>query len=158
MRSKHLSIALGLVLSAGLAVAQSPSSNEAPDQSQQQAQPQAEQQAVPASPLATESAPATRPQHAPNPDRAARHLGKQLGLTSDQVAQIKPILADRQQSVAGVRSDSTLNPRDRKAKLHSIQQDSRNKIEALLTDSQKQQYEQMLQNRRAQRHHTPQAQ
>ncbi|HEY1647751.1 MAG TPA: hypothetical protein VGF96_07205 [Terracidiphilus sp.] len=146
MRSTHLSIALGLVLSAGLAIAQTPDPN------------QSQQQAAPASPLATESAPATQPQHAPNPDRAARHLGKQLGLTPDQVAQIKPILADREQEVAGIRSDSTLSPRDRKAKMHSVQQDSRNKIEALLTDSQKQQYEQMLQSRRAQHHQAPQAQ
>ncbi len=149
MRNSHLSIAFGLILSAGLAIAQAPSQN----------QTDPVQQGTQASPLTTESAPATQQErHAPDPNRAAHRLGKQLGLTQDQVAQIEPIIADRQQQVAGVRSDATLTPRDRRAKLHSIQQDSRNKIEALLTDSQKQQFEQMLQNRRAQRQQQPQAQ
>ena len=148
MRSTHLSIALGLVLSAGLAIAQTPDQN------------QSQQAPAQASPLATESAPPMQDQgrHAPNPDRAAKHLGKQLGLNQDQVSQLKPILADREQQVASVRADSSLTPQDRRQKLHSIQQDSRNKIEALLTDSQKQQFEQMLENRRAQHRQPPQAQ
>jgi periplasmic protein CpxP/Spy len=147
MRTKHLSIALGFILSAGLAIAQTPSQN----------QPDPAQQNAPASPLAAESAPSTQ-HRAPNPNRAAKRLGKQLGLSQDQVAQLRPILADRQQEMASVRSDTTMAPQDRRAKIHGIQQDSRNKIEALLTDSQKQQYEQMLQNRRAQHHEQPQAQ
>jgi periplasmic protein CpxP/Spy len=147
MRNSHLSIAFGLILSAGLAVAQTPSQNQT-DPAPQGAQ---------ASPLTTESAPAMQQQgrHAPNPQRAAHHLGKQLGLSKDQVAQIEPIIANRQQQVASVRSDASLSPQDRRAKLRSIQQDSRNKIEALLTDSQKQQFEQMLQNRRAQHQQQP---
>jgi periplasmic protein CpxP/Spy len=149
MRNSHLSIAFGLILSAGLAIAQAPSQNQT-DPAQQGAQ---------ASPLTTESAPAMQQgRHAPNPNRAAHHLGKQLGLSNDQVKQLEPIFADRQQQVASVRSDTSLSPQDRRAKLRSIQQDSRNKIEALLTDSQKQQFEQMLQNRRAQRQQPPQAQ
>jgi periplasmic protein CpxP/Spy len=151
MRNSHLSIAFGLILSAGLAIAQTPSQNQT-DPAQQGAQ---------ASPLTTESAPsAQQGRQAPNPERAAHHLGKQLGLSKDQVAQIEPIIADRQQQVASVRADSSLAPRDRRAKLRSIQEDSRNKIEALLTDSQKQQFEQMLQNRRAQhqQQQPPQAQ
>jgi periplasmic protein CpxP/Spy len=153
MSTQHLSIAFGFILSAGLVMAQAPSQSQADPASQQGAQ---------SSPLTTESAPATTQgrQHAPNPDRAAHRLGKQLGLTQDQVAQIAPIIADREQQVAGVRTDASLTPRDRRAKLHGIQQDSKNKIEALLTDSQKQQYEQMLQQRRAQhqQQQPPQAQ
>lgn len=154
MRSTHLSIApgvlLGWVLSAGLAIAQTP--NPAQDASQSQ------QSAAPASPLASESAPATQPQHAPDPARAAQHLGKQLGLSQDKIDQLKPILADRQQQVASIRSDSTLTRRDRRAKLRSIQQDSKSKIEALLTDSQKQQFEQIVADRRAHHKQQPQAQ
>ncbi|HZP05974.1 MAG TPA: hypothetical protein VFB43_13820 [Terracidiphilus sp.] len=160
MRSTHLSIAsgiapaivFGLALSAGFAIAQTPAPN--PNQDANQSQ----QPAASASPLATESAPTTQPQHASDPDRAAQHLGKQLGLSQDQVDQLKPILADRQQQVASIRSDSTLTPRDRRAKLRSIQQDSKTKIEALLTDSQKQQFEQILADRRAHHKQQPQAQ
>jgi protein CpxP len=149
MHTRNLSVAFGLILSAGLAIAQ------APDPSQSQAPAQ---QTTQASPLASENAPPSQREHTPNPAHAAHHLGKQLGLTPDQVAQLQPILADRQQAVSSIRNDNTLAPQDRRAKLHSIQQDSKNKIEALLTDSQKQQYEQMLQNRRGEHRHQPQAQ
>jgi hypothetical protein len=149
MRNKYLSIAFGLFLSAGLAIAQAPDQN----------QPPSAPQAAPASPLAAENAPPMQQQRrAPDPARAARHLGKQLGLTQEQVAQIQPILADRQQALAGVRSDTSLAPRDRKAKARGIMQDSKGKIEALLTDTEKQQYEQMLQERRSQHKHQPLAQ
>ena len=46
---------------------------------------------------------------------------------------------------------------DRRAKFHSIRQDSKNKIEALLNDQQKQQFEQMQQARHNHRQ-APQAQ
>jgi periplasmic protein CpxP/Spy len=140
MQRKYLSIAIGLFLSAGLAIAQAP----APNQPQQ---PDAQQQ-----PLAGENAPPMQGQrpHAPNPARVAHRLGRQLGLTPDQVAQIKPIIANRQQQMASLRADTTLTQQDRRAKARGIMQDSRNQIEALLNDTQKQQYEQMLANRRAQ--------
>jgi periplasmic protein CpxP/Spy len=95
--------------------------------------------------------PATAQQHAPNPNRQAKHLAKELGLTRDQVAQIKPILTDRFQQMQNLRADTSLTPQDRRTKAHVIQQDSKAKIEALLNDTQKQQYEQMLAQRRARR-------
>jgi hypothetical protein len=51
-----------------------------------------------------------------------------------------------------LRADASLTPQDRHAKVQAIMQDSNSKIEALLNDTQKQQYEQMLANRRAHRH------
>jgi hypothetical protein len=91
-----------------------------------------------------------------DPNKQAHHLAKELGLNSQQVAQIKPILADRQQQVQAVRADNTLAQQDRRAKIQAIQQDSKSKIEAVLNDTQKQQFEQMLANRKAQ--HKPQGQ
>jgi periplasmic protein CpxP/Spy len=148
MQRKYLSIAIGLFLSAGLAIAQAPAQNQ-PDQ------PAAQQQ-----PLAGDNAPQQQGQrpHAPNPARAAHRLGRQLGLTEDQVAQIQPIIANRQQQITSLRADTTLTPQDRRAKARGIMQDSRNQIEALLTDTQKQQYEQMLAQRRAQHQHNSQPQ
>jgi periplasmic protein CpxP/Spy len=99
-------------------------------------------------------APATPPttqQHAPNPNRQAKHLAKELGLTRDQVAQIEPILADRSQQMESIRADTSLTPQDRHAKTRALQQDSKAKIEAVLNDAQKQQYEQMLAQRRSRR-------
>jgi periplasmic protein CpxP/Spy len=154
MQRKYLSIAIGLFLSAGLAMAQAPAQN-------QPGQPAAAQDAQ-SSPLAGENAPPAQQQRprAHNPAHVARRLGRQLGLSQDQVAQIKPIIANRQQQLMSLRADTTLTPQDRRAKAHSIFEDSRSQIEALLTDSQKQQYEQMLAARRAQHQHNsaPQAQ
>jgi hypothetical protein len=79
-------------------------------------------------------------------------MAKALGLTPDQVAKIEPILADRDQQVQSLRSDTTLAPSDRKAKMHGIRQDSDSRIEAILTDTQKQQYEQIKQSRTANKH------
>jgi Spy/CpxP family protein refolding chaperone len=131
---------LGALLTTGVALAQ------APDQSPQSNAPQA---------AANQQA---RPHHEINPDRQASHLGKKLGLSGDQVAQIKPILEARQQQMQGLRSDTSLAPQDRRAKAHDIMQDSKNKIEAVLNNTQKQQFEQMLEERRAHHNSQPQAQ
>lgn len=161
MRIWSLSLALGVLLSTGLAMAQAPGQSQpevgiAPQtaqSSQQNSQP-AGQYSQPAAQGAPQQ---QEPQHAVNPARAARRLGKQLGLTQDQVEQIRPIIADRQQQIESIRGDASLMPRDRRMKMRSVMEDSRNKIEALLTDSEKQQFEQMLENRREHRGQ-PQAQ
>jgi protein CpxP len=92
-----------------------------------------------------------RPAHVPNPQHQAKKMAKELGLTPDQVSKIEPILADRDQQVQSVRSDSTLAPKDMKQRVHGIRRDSDSKIEAILNDSQKQQYEQIKQSRKANR-------
>jgi Spy/CpxP family protein refolding chaperone len=140
MNTKTISMLLGALLSTGAVLAQ------APDQSPQSNAPQATQNQQ------------ARDHHEVNPDRQADHLGKKLGLTGDQVAQIKPILEARQQQMQGLRSDNSLAPQDRRAKAQEIMQDSKNKIEAVLNDNQKQQFEQMLQERRAHHNSQPQAQ
>jgi protein CpxP len=94
---------------------------------------------------------AQQPVHVPNPRHQAKKMAKELGLTPDQVSKIEPILADRDQQMQAVRSDTTLAPKDRHAKAHSIRQDSDNKIEAILSDTQKQQYEQIKQSRKTNR-------
>lgn len=66
------------------------------------------------------------------------------------MAQIRPILADRDRQIESL-AGSALSPRDRRAQSRQIMEDSRAKIEAVLNDSQKQQYEQMLAERRARR-------
>jgi Spy/CpxP family protein refolding chaperone len=78
-----------------------------------------------------------------DPDRAAARMQKQLNLSDDQVAKIKPILADQQQQMDAVRADTSLSQDDRRAKAKSIMQDGDSKIEAVLTDQQKQQWAQL---------------
>jgi hypothetical protein len=86
-----------------------------------------------------------------NPDRAAKRLSRELGLTADQEARIMPIFADRQTQMQSVWSDSSLTPEDRRAKMQGISQDSNSKIEAVLNDAQKKQFEQIIQKRQERR-------
>ena len=138
MHTKTISMLLGAMLSTGVVLAQ------APDQAAPSNTPQAAENQ------------AGRHHHEFNPDKQAQHLGKKLNLSSDQVAQIKPILEARQQQMQSLRSDSSLAEQDRRAKAREIMQDSKTKIEAVLNDPQKQQFEQMLQERRAHHHAQPQ--
>ena len=126
------------MLSSGLLMAQAPA-NPNPDTT-----------------LSTQSAPQAQPgnggrPHEMNPNKQAHHLAKELGLSKDQVQQIKPILADRDQQIQSLRADQSMAQQDRREKMRAIQQDSKGKIEAVLNDSQKQQFEQMLANRRGHR-------
>lgn len=136
MRTFVPSLALGTILIAGL------SGSALLAQNQDQATP-------PPTSAQSSAAPSEQPAHVPNPRHQAKKMAKQLGLTPDQESKIEPILADRVQQMQSVRSDSTIAPQDRKARIHSIRRDSDSKIEAILTDAQKQQYEQIKQNRKA---------
>jgi periplasmic protein CpxP/Spy len=131
INSLKATIALGVLLSSGTALvfAQAPSISSSDAQAQQ------------------------GPQHRNfDPNKQAAHLGKTLGLSSDQVTQITPILADRHQKMQNLRADSSLSQQDRRSKSQAIMQDSNSKIEALLSDTQKQQFEQMQAERRAHQH------
>jgi len=141
MHTKKLTIVLGMLLGAGTLLAQSADQSAAP-----QTNP----------PAAAQGAPhARRPV---DPAKQAKHLGKKLGLSSDQVSQITPIIADRQQQMQSLRADTSLSQQDRRARARSIMQDSNTKIEAVLNDPQKQQFEQMMQARRSHRQSAPAAQ
>jgi Spy/CpxP family protein refolding chaperone len=127
---------LGALLSAGLVLAQAPTDNQAPSANAPQA--------APAQP--------GNLHHNFDPNRQAVHMGKRLGLSNDQVAQIKPILADRFQQMQTLRADTSLSQQDRHAKVRALMQNSDTRIESLLNDTQKQQFERMLAERRAHQH------
>jgi hypothetical protein len=130
MYTKKLAVLLGLVMSAGMVMAQDQAP--APAQSGQQMSGRHGRQM--------------------DPDKAAARLGKKLNLSADQTAQIKPILSDQQQQMQAVRADTSLSQDDRRSKAKGIMQDSRTKMEAVMNDQQKQQFEQMLQEQKARRH------
>jgi periplasmic protein CpxP/Spy len=98
----------------------------------------------------SQAAPSTKePPHAANPQRQAKRMAKKLGLTPDQVSKLEPILADRQQQIEGAQADTTLAQKDKRSRLRGIRQDTDAKVEAILNDTQKQQYQQMKQSRKA---------
>jgi protein CpxP len=91
-----------------------------------------------------------------DPDQRLAHMTKRYKLTADQQSQIKPILQDEQQQMQSMRSDTTSSREDKMAKMKSTHEASSQKIEAVLTDEQKQKYEadeQKMQERRASRMH-----
>jgi Spy/CpxP family protein refolding chaperone len=140
MNATKATIILGALLSASIVFAQAPNSSPAPSANSAQAAP---------------SQPGDQHRNF-SPQQFAAHLGKRLGLSSDQVAQITPILTARQQQMHTLRADASLSEQDRHTKAHAIMQDTNSKIEAVLTDPQKQQFEQMLAQRRARHNRQPQ--
>jgi periplasmic protein CpxP/Spy len=88
------------------------------------------------------------------PDEQVAHMAKRYSLTSDQQAQIKPILANQQQQMQALRQDSTMSREDKIAKMQSIHADSTNKIQALLNDSQKQKFAEDQQKRQQRMQHS----
>lgn len=94
--------------------------------------------------------------HAPNPQRQAHWMAKKLALTPDQQSQLEPILADRDQRMQAIQADTTLAPRDRHQKMKALRDDSQQKISAILTPAQQQQFAQMQQEQQDRHHHGPQ--
>jgi protein CpxP len=79
-------------------------------------------------------------------DRQLRRMTKQLDLTADQQAQVKPILESQDQQMEQLRQDKTMSRQDRRQKMMDIRQDTSQKIEGVLNDTQKQKYEAMHKN------------
>jgi protein CpxP len=90
--------------------------------------------------------------HAPNPQHQAKWMAKKLGLSADQQSQLEPVLADRDQQTQSLRTDSSLAPRDRHAKMEALRADTQQKINGILTPAQQQQFAQM-QTQMEERHH-----
>lgn len=93
--------------------------------------------------------------HGMDPDAQLSHMTKRLNLSADQQSQIRPALVDRQQRMEALRQDQSLSPQDRHEKMQAIQQDTRSRIEAVLNDQQKQQFESMQQHMRGHRGGAP---
>lgn len=81
----------------------------------------------------------------PDPQRQVQRLAKRLQLTSEQQNQLLPILAQRSEQWKAIREDTTLSATDRHSKLRDLRQESEGQIKNVLTDTQKQQYDAMLQ-------------
>jgi protein CpxP len=89
-----------------------------------------------------------------NPDEQVARMTKRYNLSADQQTQIKPILANQQQQMMALRGDSSMSREDKMAKMKGIREDSSTKIQAILNDSQKQQFaqdQQKMQERMQQR-------
>jgi protein CpxP len=89
-----------------------------------------------------------------DPAQQLEGMTKRYNLSADQQTQIKPILAQQQQQMQALRGDSSLSREDRMTKMQSIHADTKTRIEAVLNDDQKKQFEadqQKMQERMQQR-------
>jgi Spy/CpxP family protein refolding chaperone len=102
-------------------------------------------QAVQDTATSSDSSTTKHAHQAPDPQRQTARLSRKLQLTPEQAAKIEPILQSRMQQMQQLRADTTLAPGDRRAKMRALMQDSNTQLQAVLTDSQKQQYQQMQQ-------------
>lgn len=96
--------------------------------------------------LAQASSPTATPQvrrHAHNPHREAMKMSQKLNLSADQTAKLEPILANRDQKVTSLRSNTALSPQDMKTQMHAIRKETRQQLNAVLTPEQMQQLKTM---------------
>ena len=84
-------------------------------------------------------APVAKHHHAHNPERETARLTKKLNLTADQSAKLEPILADRDQKIAALKSDTTISPMIAHKQMHAIHQQTRQQLATVLTPDQLQQ-------------------
>lgn len=83
-----------------------------------------------------------------DPNQQVQRLAKRLNLTQDQQNQILPILTNQHQQMQSIMNDSSLSNKDRREKMRTLREQTDTQVKAVLTDSQKQQYEQMQQQQR----------
>ena len=92
----------------------------------------------------------TQARKLPTPEEVVEKLDSKLSLTDDQKAKITPIIADRQQQMRAVATDSSMRRFQKARKMKSIYKDSDEKIKAVLTDDQKKKYEEIEQEMKEQ--------
>jgi Spy/CpxP family protein refolding chaperone len=93
-------------------------------------------------PAATPPAPTGKYHHGHrphDPQSQAAFLSKKLNLSADQTAKLEPILADRQQKIAALKSNTALSPEERKQQMRTIHQDTKQQLSTVLTPDQLQQ-------------------
>ena len=82
-----------------------------------------------------------------SPDERLKRMTKELKLTSDEQAKIKPILEDEQKKMMDIRSDSSLDRQAMREKMMQLQKDASDQIRALLDDQQKETFDKLQQER-----------
>jgi Spy/CpxP family protein refolding chaperone len=77
-------------------------------------------------------------------------LQKRLNLTDEQIAQIEPIMTNAREKMQELRQNSSGDRREMRSQIRAIIQERDQKIEEILTDSQKAEYDKYIQEQREQ--------
>ena len=83
-------------------------------------------------------------------DQLAR-MTKQLQLTDEQQAKIKPILEEQHKQMMDLRQDTSMSREDRFAKFREVRQKSLEKMKAILTPEQQEKWQKIQEERRGRR-------
>jgi periplasmic protein CpxP/Spy len=86
----------------------------------------------------------------PSPDHVVEMLANKLSLSDDQKKAILPIIADRQQKMKALMSDTSTSRMQRGQQARQIMSDSDAKIKAILTPEQQTKYAQIEEQMREQ--------
>ncbi|HXZ80864.1 MAG TPA: hypothetical protein VEG30_13110 [Terriglobales bacterium] len=70
-------------------------------------------------------------------------LTQKLNLTADQQAKLKPVLEQQHQQMRALRTDTSLTPEQKQAKVQELRENTHNQINAILTPEQQQQFAQL---------------
>ena len=97
---------------------------------------------------------ATAPRPMPNPEHQLEHMTRMLNLTDAQQQQIRPILVDRNQQMMAIRNNATLTTEQRQEQMRKLMSDSRGQVRNVLTDAQRQQWDE-AREKRERRHREP---
>jgi protein CpxP len=92
--------------------------------------------------------PPTAPRRHMNPHKQAEKLAQQLNLTADQQAKVEPILADHDQKLEAMMSDTSLTPDQQHAQRHALEKDMHAQLASVLTADQMQQMKAMHHDRK----------
>ena len=80
-------------------------------------------------------------------DQRLGHMSRELNLTDDQKAKLKPVLEDEMKQMQAVRDDSSLSREQRRDKMMQIHQSTKPQVEAVLTPEQKDKLNKMHEER-----------
>jgi periplasmic protein CpxP/Spy len=95
--------------------------------------------------------------HRPNAQQEAAWLTTKLNLSSDQTAKLEPILADRDQKMSALWSNTALSPDEKKQQMHTIHQDLKQQLSTVLSPEQLDQMKSLHHGHRGPHHGQPQA-
>jgi hypothetical protein len=144
----------GSLLLTGVIAAQTPDASQAPTQTPAQVAAPPQQQVPPARSREEQEA-AVKAGAAHMADLQVQAFARQLNLTAAQVARIRPILDERDTQLRSLvlkEEDETPTAiAERQAKALKIQQDTETRVKAILTPTQRAQYERLIELHRAQR-------
>ncbi len=93
-----------------------------------------------AAPTVSYAQAATTQTHELTPDQVLARYDKQLSLSADQKTKLRPVIVDRQQGVAALKSDTASTPHDKVTRMQQIRADSTRRINEVLTPDQQKKY------------------